>query len=164
MPSLDATVLAGTIPHSVNQLIRFEQDTLYAAKVRNVSKVGSQNKPLVFNTCPGKRATCGPVPRGWLKSEFTHPYPYFLFFIPRGTPRSPPSRGRNTARCRARPWAPEPRHGTRSRSVAPRRDVGQMCARCAVSCRPASARSREALDAPVGSLLTTSVRACDRKV
>ncbi|HSB16904.1 MAG TPA: hypothetical protein VLE22_20800, partial [Bryobacteraceae bacterium] len=40
-PSLDAAVPTGTISRTVNNLIRFELDAIHAAKVRNVSKVGS---------------------------------------------------------------------------------------------------------------------------
>ena len=72
-------------------LRRFEWSPCQAAKVRNVSKVGSQFKSFLFNVSPTEHAVCGTAAGPWLPItnypsllEFTHPW------TP-GSPQNPPS-------------------------------------------------------------------------
>jgi hypothetical protein len=90
-PSVDGGFANGGIPSSTIQLHRFEQRDAQAAKVRNVSKVGSQPKSLIFNATLRQRAACPTCARPAPSSRITHPYSNFLFFDLWSTPKSPPS-------------------------------------------------------------------------
>jgi len=72
-------------------LRRFEWSPCQAAKVRNVSKVGSQFKSFLFNVSPTEHAVCGTA--AGLSAPITN-YPSLLEF-PRpwtpGSPQNPPS-------------------------------------------------------------------------
>ena len=90
-PSVDAGFASRGVLSSTIQLHRFEPRDAQAAKVRNVSKVGSQSKSRVFNATPTQRAACPTCAQPAPSSRITRPCSNFLFFDPWGTPKSPPS-------------------------------------------------------------------------
>jgi len=59
-------------------------------KVRTSSKMGSLTKSFGFNPSITEHASCGVAPAHRLKSEITHPCPYFLVLDP-GSPQNPSS-------------------------------------------------------------------------
>ena len=70
---------------------RFERTPFWAAKVRNVSSVGSQFlNSFGFTASPTKHASCRAAPKQAPESGFTHPYPNFPILVCWGTPCFPP--------------------------------------------------------------------------
>jgi hypothetical protein len=65
VPSLDAIATFDCMPACTKELTRFER--IYAAKVRNVSSVGSQFKSFRFNAHPAEHASCRASPKPGLK-------------------------------------------------------------------------------------------------
>jgi hypothetical protein len=98
------------------------------AKVRNASNVGAKINPFIsrhafemspFVGCRRRRRSN----RGFLiRTQISHPYPSEY-------PTSPPS----CSRAGARPWRRLSRHGAAVPFGEPGRNVGQTCARSAVS-------------------------------
>ena len=84
----------------------FDHRANWAAKVRNVSRLGSQFKSFCFNVSHSKHASCRAAPEPGLKLGITHPYPNLPIRGRRSPPRFPPVRrqcaARNWPRCCAR--------------------------------------------------------------
>ena len=73
-----------------NELMWFERTLIYAARVLNASKMGSQSNSFLFNARRTKHVTCRVTLPTQMESRITHPYPNFLFLHPKGTPSFPP--------------------------------------------------------------------------